>query len=100
MQKTCAGCGQTKPLCDFAQDRSKASGLKTWCKACDNARRMIRARRAKVVPEVKWCSACKADKPAAAFWADKSKADGLRSACKTCDGAQRRALASAQRAAT
>jgi hypothetical protein len=35
---TCTKCGETKPLSEFAVDRSKGDGLKSWCKACDNAR--------------------------------------------------------------
>jgi hypothetical protein len=33
--KTCAKCGQTRPLTEFAVDRSKASGRKSLCLACD-----------------------------------------------------------------
>jgi hypothetical protein len=34
----CYRCGETKPVEEFARDRSKASGRKSLCKACDNAK--------------------------------------------------------------
>jgi len=39
--KRCSRCGVDKPLEQFAVDRSKRSGRKTWCRACD-AERSIR----------------------------------------------------------
>lgn len=35
VRKSCLKCGAVKLLCDFATDRSKASGHKSWCKPCD-----------------------------------------------------------------
>jgi hypothetical protein len=34
-QRWCAGCETRKPVDDFAVDRSKPSGRKSVCKACD-----------------------------------------------------------------
>jgi hypothetical protein len=36
--KRCSKCGQMLTLDRFAVDRSKRVGVKSWCKACDNAR--------------------------------------------------------------
>lgn len=36
--KVCPRCGERLALGAFAVDRSKASGHKSWCKVCDNAR--------------------------------------------------------------
>ena len=38
MLKTCSKCGDELRLEDFARDRTKASGYKGFCKACDNAK--------------------------------------------------------------
>ena len=38
MLKTCPKCGDQLPVEEFARDRSKASGYKGFCKACDNAK--------------------------------------------------------------
>lgn len=35
-QHTCRRCCTTKPLAEFARDKSKASGHKSLCKQCDN----------------------------------------------------------------
>lgn len=37
-QAICSRCGTPKPVGEFAIDRAKASGHKSWCKVCDNAR--------------------------------------------------------------
>jgi hypothetical protein len=34
----CPRCERVLPLVEFARDRSKASGHKSWCKACDRAK--------------------------------------------------------------
>ena len=36
--KTCSKCGEELPVEEFARDRTKASGYKGFCKACDNAK--------------------------------------------------------------
>jgi hypothetical protein len=36
--KTCSKCGEELPVEEFARDRTKASGYKSFCKACDNAK--------------------------------------------------------------
>ena len=33
--KTCAKCGETKPLDDFHRNRSRADGRKEWCRECE-----------------------------------------------------------------
>lgn len=37
-EKVCARCSETKPLTEFAADRSRADGLTYWCRPCRNAR--------------------------------------------------------------
>lgn len=34
MLKTCAKCGEAKPLTEFNKDSNKRDGLQTWCKEC------------------------------------------------------------------
>jgi hypothetical protein len=34
----CPRCERFLPVSDFARDKSKASGHKSWCKACDRAK--------------------------------------------------------------
>jgi len=62
MVKRCPRCGQDKPLSDFYLDRSKASGLRSRCKVCDNAkaRAYYEANRARVIMRVKVRQAKKA----------------------------------------
>lgn len=36
--KVCARCGQTKPLAEFARDRSRTDGLTYHCSPCRNTR--------------------------------------------------------------
>jgi hypothetical protein len=36
--KICPKCRETLELSEFAKDASKAAGVKSWCKSCDNAR--------------------------------------------------------------
>lgn len=36
--RVCPRCGRSLPLEDFPVDRSKASGRKSWCRSCDNAK--------------------------------------------------------------
>jgi hypothetical protein len=38
MTRTCPKCQEALDLSEFAVDRSKASGRKSHCKSCDNAR--------------------------------------------------------------
>lgn len=37
-QATCSRCGKTRPFAEFAKDRAKKTGRKSWCKACDAER--------------------------------------------------------------
>ena len=34
----CPRCERVFPVSEFARDRSKASGRKSWCKTCDSAK--------------------------------------------------------------
>jgi 5-methylcytosine-specific restriction endonuclease McrA len=63
-QATCTRCGTTKPVAEFARDRSKKSGRTPHCKVCINAKskryyaehreeRLAYAKRAKVEREYK-----------------------------------------------
>ena len=36
--KTCAHCGQEKPVSEFYKDKHTKDGLQSWCKQCSNAR--------------------------------------------------------------
>jgi hypothetical protein len=36
--RTCSKCGEELPVEEFARDRTKTSGYKGFCKACDNAK--------------------------------------------------------------
>jgi len=38
MLKTCSKCGEGLRIDEFARDRSKASGRKSICRACDRAK--------------------------------------------------------------
>jgi hypothetical protein len=35
--KACTKCGETKPRSGFHPDRTKKSGLRSWCRECQNA---------------------------------------------------------------
>eukprot|EP00803_Ostreobium_quekettii_P006527 evm.model.scf_386.1 EVM.evm.TU.scf_386.1 scf_386:1048-4963(+) len=37
-EKSCTRCGEVKSAPDFCRDRSKPSGLSSWCKACTSRR--------------------------------------------------------------
>lgn len=37
--KTCAACGQTKPVEQFSKDKTRKDRYNSRCKPCDNARR-------------------------------------------------------------
>lgn len=54
VRNQCPKCGETKPVSEFATDRSKASGHKSWCKACDNekSKRYYRANAEAVIARV------------------------------------------------
>jgi hypothetical protein len=47
----CPRCERVLPRSEFARDRSKASGRKSWCKTCDKAksRRYYAANRERVL---------------------------------------------------
>lgn len=49
-RRRCYRCSEERPVDEFAVDRSKGSGRKSICKACDNAkaRRYYEANRDKV----------------------------------------------------
>jgi hypothetical protein len=37
-ERTCPRCGESQPITEFAIDRSEASGRKSHCRECDNAK--------------------------------------------------------------
>ena len=37
-ERVCPCCGEVRQLGEFARDKSKASGRKSWCKRCDSER--------------------------------------------------------------
>ena len=37
-EKRCSSCTKTKPIGDFARDRSRPDGLTYWCRPCRNDR--------------------------------------------------------------
>jgi hypothetical protein len=47
--KTCASCGETKPVSEFGPHTNTADGLRTYCKACHAAQ--AQERRASESPE-------------------------------------------------
>jgi hypothetical protein len=52
--KRCPRCDRDLPQAEFARDASKASGHKSWCKACDRekSRRYYEQNREKVIARV------------------------------------------------
>ena len=40
--KTCRCCGETKPICDFYQDKKASDGLQSYCKKCMNEKSRAR----------------------------------------------------------
>ncbi len=74
-ERFCAACGTRKKLEEFATDRSKASGHKSLCKACENrkSKRYYRQHREEILekaaakrgrprpPERTTCSECGAE---------------------------------------
>lgn len=49
LTKTCRCCGETKPICDFYQDKKASDGLQSYCKKCMNEK--ARARKQAVSAE-------------------------------------------------
>jgi len=54
LKSQCSKCGETKLASDFATDRSKAGGHKSWCKRCDNekSRRYYAANSKRIIKRV------------------------------------------------
>jgi hypothetical protein len=52
--RKCPKCGELRKIIEFARDRSKASGRKSHCKVCDNAkaRRYYEVNRERVIARV------------------------------------------------
>jgi hypothetical protein len=52
--RTCPKCGELRKIEDFAPDPTKASGRKSHCKPCDNAksRRYYQANRERVIARI------------------------------------------------
>jgi hypothetical protein len=57
--RCCYACGRDRPVDEFARDKSKGSGRKSICKACDNAKssRYYAANRDRVIARVRGRSA-------------------------------------------
>lgn len=97
--KRCVMCGNTHPATTefFQLDRSKADGLRNFCKPCGHARYRVQYERAKLEraapPGYKRCRACGSTKPETdEFYYRTSKRDGgFRSHCKACTDQENKA---------
>lgn len=115
LTKTCARCGEVKPIAEMARDAARASGLHPYCKRCDAAivaaigrRHSIRTEeeisqaQARLRPSGhKHCYGCRQDLPLDSFNRNRWAADGLQSRCSACQkeaGAQWRKKRAAARA--
>jgi 5-methylcytosine-specific restriction endonuclease McrA len=82
--KSCAKCGEIKPLTDFAKDQHKADGITSRCKECRNA---VRRQPTVALPDgFRRCSACNLLLPGTSeyFTPQKERADGFVSECRSC----------------
>ncbi len=84
-EKACGKCRQVKPAMAYHLNRSKPTGLGSWCKDC--ATLWYRARPCNAAPKVaaKKCTGCGAVKPAGAFHRQARLPTGLRIYCKECE---------------
>ena len=73
--KTCSRCNLTKPLEEFAINRSKSGGYDSWCKICHAEYSSM---------GYKTCSECGKELHRSNFYKDSRKSDGLYSCCKVC----------------
>ena len=73
-----------KPAAAYHQNRSKPTGLNSWCRACTNKWYKDRPVQ-KVTVKEKKCSGCQIVKPADAFHRQSRLPTGLRIYCKACE---------------
>jgi hypothetical protein len=96
-QKWCRSCETTKPLTEFAGNRSAKDGLQAHCRTCqaDRYRQKQEAQgklvRPRDVPEgSKFCRTCKTIKPLTEWSRNRHASDGLQTRCKPCTSADAR----------
>lgn len=85
--KLCKTCGETKPLDQFHNDRSKADGKNFYCKPCMIAKQREYAARPARRPDIdgqRECDHCHTLKPLTEFYKDTRRVDGLSRRCKRC----------------
>jgi hypothetical protein len=94
--RRCSVCGQQKPVDAFGVDSHAASGHRSDCKDCVNARARWRrtnpgvptprdqARGALARSGLKHCARCGRDLPVGSFYADSSRHDGHYPYCAEC----------------
>mgnify|MGYP000907602189 FL=1 len=88
--KTCASCGQTKPLSEFHWDGTQSGGYCSYCKQCKNQRTKAYTERRKLRPVAstntgtKSCPRCQTEKSLNEFGRRISTSDGLCWCCKDC----------------
>lgn len=99
--KTCARCGEVKPIAEMARDAARTSGLHPYCKRCDAAIVAAIGRRHSTRTEEeisqaqsrlrpsghKHCHGCEQTLPLDAFWRNRWAADGLQARCGACQKA-------------
>lgn len=87
MTKKCPKCKLDKPLSDFGIDRSRSSGLNTYCKPCARYQTTLSKSRnaGRVTRTTKGCPSCGSVKPSSEFYANRSSKDLLSYECITCD---------------
>lgn len=96
--KTCARCGQLKPLAEIALDSARKSGLHPYCKPCvlatvnaialkhaTRTEEQILQAQARLRPDGhKHCHGCHRTLPLDAFNRSRRAADGLQARCSAC----------------
>lgn len=86
--KTCAKCKLDKISEEFNKDKSRKSGLSSWCKGCRLQQRQDIKEKNKTIQidltESKVCSKCRTTKLISEYYTDKSNAYGVRPDCKEC----------------
>lgn len=125
--KTCAKCGETKPLTDYYRNSKRADGVQTYCKACsaalDAARKPKAPPRPRAVPirvrtgqaaaerravqahergrlssaPMKVCRRCEQEKPKGDYTEDERYTDGRYPWCADCRRAWRQGRREKQR---
>ena len=93
-QKWCRRCDTTKPVTEFAANRSARDGLQGQCRQCAaEAYRVKRVAAGEVVAPLnvaaghKFCRSCGKTKPWADWSKNKRASDGLQTRCKECTSA-------------